>query len=314
LRSIPFVLAAAAALLLPAPPTRGGDAAPADISRIARVEPTILVPRLTYELEQGIVAQLDLKNPSILPVEVPAACLSMEALRLARLGVETPLKGSGRIGDGKGFVLAPGGDMKIDLVVSRMYRLKELGRYRLSWACGEFHTPHYDFFVTTSYDREKDRIAVLTTDLGTLELVLMPEQAPEHVRNFVELARAGYYDGVMFYRVLRGVEADTGDPTGTGTGGWDHQLAPEIDPGIRPGKGLVGALRRESSMTSATNFFILLDVQPGFQGLHTFFAYVRGGMEVLDALSGVEISGQSGLSAFRPVNPVAIRKIEIKAP
>ena len=314
MRPIPLLLASVAAFLIPAPPARGAEPEPVDISRIARVEPSILVPRLTYQLKEGIAVQLSLRNPAIVPVEVSGKCLTVEALRLAMTGAETPLKGSGRLGDGKTFVLPAGGEKKIDVALSRIYRLKERGRYRVSWECGEWRTPHYDFFLTEAYDREKDRIAVVTTDLGTLELVLMPEQAPEHVRNFVELARAGFYDGVLFYRVIPGMEADTGDPTGTGTGGWEHQLAPEIDQSIRPGKGLVGGLRRESSMTSATMFFVLLDAQPGFRGLHTFFAYVRAGMEVLDALSAVEVSGPSGLAAFRPTKPVTIRKIEIRAP
>jgi len=287
---------------------------PVDVGLIARVEPSILVPKLLYEPKEGIAIELSLLNPARVPVDVPEKCLTAESVTITRVGSDAPLHGSGRPLDRGPLTLAPGATRKIDIGLTARYRIKQAGRYRLSWECGEWRTDHYEFFVGAPYDRDKDRVAVVTTDLGTMELMMMPEQAPVHVRNFVQLARAGYYDDMIFYRILPGTQAEAGDRTGSGTGGWDHQIAAEIDRGISPGKGLVGAVRRESTVTSASMFFILLDAQPGYQGLHTFFAYVRSGMEVVDALGAVEVSGEKGIGAFRPAKSIFIRKIEIKAP
>jgi len=310
---------AAAALLLALAASAGvpwARQSPVDIRTIARVEPTMVVPRLVYEPKEGIAVQLSLSNPSHVPVDVPAACLSGEAVKIESVTESRMVKGSAKLGDGAALTIPGTGSVKYDILLTSAFKLKRPGHYRVYWECGAWTTPHYDFYVGQAYDPAKDRVAIITTNLGTMQLILMPEQAPVHVRNFVQLARAGYYDDTSFYRVLPGVEADTGDRTGTGEGGWAQQLSPEIDESIRPGKGLVGATRRggDSTLTSATMFFILLDAQPAYKGKHTFFAYVSDGLDVLDAINDVAISGDSGRGGFRPLTPVMIRKIEIRAP
>jgi cyclophilin family peptidyl-prolyl cis-trans isomerase len=89
-------------------------------------------------------------------------------------------------------------------------------------------------------------------------------------------------------------------------------MAPEIDEAIWPGKGLVGAVRSETSVTSASMFFFLLDAVPSYKGKHTFFAYVRKGGSVLDGLGELEMSGGSESGMFRPVKRIRILKIEIR--
>ncbi|HZE88143.1 MAG TPA: peptidylprolyl isomerase [Verrucomicrobiae bacterium] len=309
----PLAASAACAFLLASIPAAADQSSP-DIGALARVEPTILVPRLTYDLGEGIVLQLTLTNPSNVPVTVPEACLEGSAVSIAAVGEPKSLRYAGILGDGKALTIPPRSDRRLDLEVSRRAKLRKMGRFRIAWTCGEWETRHEEFFVSPPYDKERDRVAVVTTDLGTLELVLMPDQAPVHVRNFVDLARGGFYDGLPFFRVIPGIEADTGDPAGTGNGGWRIQLAPEIDESIRPGRGLVGASRRETTLTSGSMFFILLDVQPSYKGLHTFFAYVRAGQEVLDALSAVAVDGADGTATFRPRKAISIRHIEIKGP
>ena len=135
--------------------------------------------------------------------------------------------------------------------------------------------------------------------------------APLHVEVFVQLARQGYYDGTIFHRLVPGLQIEGGIRPGEGNA-WGYQLAAEIDQSIIPGKGLVGAVRRETSLTSATQFFILLNSVVQYKGFHTFFAYVRQGQEVLDAMNQAEILGDSGGAAFRPAQPIEIRRIEIR--
>ena len=294
-------------------PVKDAERAPFNLSSIARITPSILVAKLVYAREGPMPIRLQLKNPSRVPVDLPKSCLTTAPFRLERLADHTVLRPKGKMPKSGALTVAPMTQYDIELDLRKLYgSMKDPGRYRVMWRCEQWESPAYDFVIAPTYDREKDRVAVVATDLGTMELVLMPEQAPEHVRMFVALARAGYYEGVLFYKIIPGVQADTGDPGGDGAGGWEYQMQPEIDEKIFPGKGLVGAVRRETSMTSANSFFFLLQVMPTYAGKHTFFAYVRKGLEVLDALSAVDIAGTEGLGAFHPTKPVRILKIEIK--
>jgi cyclophilin family peptidyl-prolyl cis-trans isomerase len=288
------------------------EQAPADIGLIARVEAEIVAPRLTLPAGEPAPFQVGLRNPARVPVTVPEACLASGALTLARLNDGArPAARKRALRDGP-LTVPPGVREALDFDLAKLYRRLPPGRYAIQWRCGEWMSPERLFVVAAPYDREKDRVAVLNTDLGALELVLMPEHAPEHVRSFVELARQGYYDGAAFTQIIPGVEAEVGDPWGGPQGGWANQMPPEINPVVSPVRGIVGARRRETSMTSATIFFLLLDTQPTYRGKQTFFAYVREGDQVLDALSAVPLGGGTGPGAFRPVKPVRIQKVEIR--
>jgi len=274
----------------------------------------MLIPRLVYSAGEDIFIRLILKNPARVPVTVPEECLTADPFRVVRFTDRAELKRSRKRLPLKALTLSGGEEKRIDIRLDELYRdVRKTGRYGLAWECGEWASPSYVIVRAAPYDREKDRVAVVTTDLGTLELVLMPEQAPEHVRNFVALARAGFYDGMPFNNIIPGVQAEIGDRWGDGTGGWNQVLGGEIDKSIRPGKGLVGAARRETSVTSASMIFILLEANAAYAGKQTFFAYVRNGLEVLDALSAVPTASVRGFGG-RPIEPVAIRKIEIKSP
>lgn len=288
---------------------------PDDIRAIARVEPSILVPRVVYQPEDRIVFQLILRNPSTASIDLAPECLTAEPLSLERLRDKQVLKPGKKIEGltGGSPTVGAAQTRTVDLDLRRLYkRLDEPGRYRISWSCGSWQSDHYDFVLGAPYDREKDRGAIVTTDLGAMEIAFMPEVAPIHVRNFVQLARAGYYDGVVFTQIVPGASAETGDPRGNGDAAFAQQLEPEIDQGVRPAKGMIGAARRDTSTTSATLFFFLLDGQPSFQGKHTFFAYVKSGWEVLDALAAIPVGMDGGYGGFRPLKVVRVQKIEIK--
>jgi len=288
------------------------DKPPVDVSTIARVEPAITIPSLTYYPDSPMGIEVILRNPARVPVTVPGSCLAESAFTLRTMGESDVHRPSGRLEKRAEMTIPPMGEQVLEVDLRKMYKvLRKPGGYRLMWECGEWRSSDYRFMVVEPYDRDRDRVAVVTTDLGTLEMVLMPEQAPNHVRSFVDLARGRYYDGVPFYRIVPGVQADTGDPRGDGTGGWDQQMPGEIDDRIFPGKGLVGATRRDTSMTSASLFFILLNPAPTFAGKQTFFAYVRKGEDVLDALAAIEVpNAEQGI--FRPAKPVRILGIQIR--
>lgn len=120
---------------------------------------------------------------------------------------------------------------------------------------------------------------------GRVVIQLRPDLAPNHVARVKQLARAGFYDGIVFHRVLEGFMAQSGDPTGTGMGGSDEpDLKAEFTdtPFVR---GVIGAARTPDSYDSANSqFFIMFAEKPGLNGEYTVWGEVVEGMEFVDQI------------------------------
>ena len=120
---------------------------------------------------------------------------------------------------------------------------------------------------------------------GRVVIALKPDVAPGHVARVKELARDGFYDGIVFHRVIRGFMAQSGDPTGTGTGGSKlGQLKAEFSdvPYVR---GTVGAARSRSPNSANSQFFITFGSTPNLNGDYTVWGQVTEGMEHVDAIA-----------------------------
>ena len=152
--------------------------------------------------------------------------------------------------------------------------------------------PQQDFAEPEQVLEEgKDYGAVLVTNKGTLTLELFEEETPETVNNFVFLALNHFYDGIVFHRVLDGFMAQTGDPTGTGTGGPGYQFDDEIVDALSFDSAGILAMANAGPGTNGSQFFITFAETPWLDGAHTIFGEVTGGMEVLDKLERVDPSG-----------------------
>jgi cyclophilin family peptidyl-prolyl cis-trans isomerase len=126
--------------------------------------------------------------------------------------------------------------------------------------------------------------AEVETEKGAFVIELLPQAAPTTVNSFVFLARAGYYDGVTFHRVLPGFVAQAGDPTGSGSGGPGYQI-PNEDAGLLfDGPGVV-AMANSGRDRNGSQFFVTYAAQPGLDGGFTIFGHVTSGMEVVEALT-----------------------------
>jgi cyclophilin family peptidyl-prolyl cis-trans isomerase len=126
--------------------------------------------------------------------------------------------------------------------------------------------------------------ATIATDLGDIVVELYADKAPVTVNNFVFLARDGYYDGVTFHRVIPDFMAQTGDPTGTGSGGPGYRFADEFDPGLRhDGPGVV-SMANAGPGTNGSQFFITHRATPHLDGKHAVFGRVVEGMDVVYAI------------------------------
>ena len=126
--------------------------------------------------------------------------------------------------------------------------------------------------------------ATMQTNQGTIELELFDDDAPKTVQNFKKLAQDGFYDGVIFHRVIPDFMIQGGDPTGTGAAGPGYQFEDEFND-HKVERGAL-AMANAGPNTNGSQFFIVTaDACPWLDGKHTVFGTVTSGMEVADAIS-----------------------------
>ena len=147
--------------------------------------------------------------------------------------------------------------------------------------------------------------ATLHTNHGAIAVELFDEDAPKTVENFVKLARDGFYDGVVFHRVIPDFMIQGGDPTGTGTGGPGYTFEDEFND-HKVERGAL-AMANAGPNTNGSQFFIVTtQAAPWLDGKHTVFGRVTSGMDVVDEISGVDRDGSD-----RPREPVTIDRVEL---
>ncbi len=156
-------------------------------------------------------------------------------------------------------------------------------------------------------DTTKRYVATFNTNQGSIVIELLPNDAPKTVNNFVFLAREGYYDGVIFHRVIENFMIQGGDPTGTGGGGPGYNFEDEFVPSLvfdRPG---ILAMANAGPNTNGSQFFITTVPTPHLNQRHTIFGTVLEGQDVAVAISKVATNRQD-----KPLNDVVIQGIEIE--
>ena len=145
--------------------------------------------------------------------------------------------------------------------------------------------------------------ATLHTNQGDIEVELYDEDAPKTVENFRKLAEDGFYNGVIFHRVIPDFMIQGGDPTGTGTGGPGYQFEDEFND--HPVARGALAMANAGPNTNGSQFFIVTaDACPWLDGKHTVFGGVTSGMDVVDAISQVQTA-----AGDRPTEDVVIESV-----
>lgn len=180
-----------------------------------------------------------------------------------------------------------------------------------------------DIRFTTPAGTKIEYKATVETSEGTIEVALFPEQAPNHVRNFVALAKAGYYDQLFFERIrhdqneakqeLHLIEA--GCPLGTGaasTGSIGYWLKEEFTPAAKMShdEGVIGACRGEEPDSAATRFYITLAKAPFLDGNYTVFGKVVAGLDVLRKIGQAPVVVDDEGSS-KPEKPIVIQKVTV---
>jgi peptidyl-prolyl cis-trans isomerase-like 1 len=157
---------------------------------------------------------------------------------------------------------------------------------------------------------QKKTIAVIETNMGTIELELFKDKAPKTVENFAGLANKGYYNGVIFHRVIDGFMIQGGDPTGTGRGGesiWGKDFQDEFDPTLKHDAPGILSMANAGPNTNGSQFFITLVPTPHLNNKHSVFGKVIAGMDVVSAIGKVQTNAQD-----RPVKDVVMMSVKIE--
>ncbi len=159
--------------------------------------------------------------------------------------------------------------------------------------------------MTTSAANAQDKANLLYMDVpaGRVVIELKPDLAPKHVERIKALTQKGFYDGLVFHRVIEGFMAQTGDPSGTGSGGSDLPDLPAEFSNANFGRGTVGAARTNDPNSANSQFFICFDDCSFLNGQYTIWGQVIDGMPNIDKIKRGE----------PPVNPDKIVKMQMAA-
>jgi len=163
--------------------------------------------------------------------------------------------------------------------------------------------------VAQSAGPMKDIRIILKTNQGDIEGVLYADKAPVTVANFLNLAKRGYYDGLIFHRVIPNFMIQGGCPERRGTGGPGYRFEDECTPELRHNKPGIFSMANAGPGTNGSQFFVTVAPTPHLDGRHTVFGSVTKGQDVADKISKVSTGAND-----KPLQDVKIVKIEILDP
>ena len=167
----------------------------------------------------------------------------------------------------------------------------------------------YDSMPEMNIDISKKYTAVIKTSMGDMSIEFFTEDAPMTVNNFINLSRDGYYDNVIFHRVISGFMIQGGDPSGTGHGEMGkypgYKFEDELNNQRSYDKGIL-AMANAGPDTNGSQFFIM-HVNYPLPYQYTIFGFVTDGLEVIDKIASVETG-----DGDKPVNDVVIETVEVK--
>src|SRR3989339_916002 len=151
---------------------------------------------------------------------------------------------------------------------------------------------------------------VLETNQGKITVKLFPETAPKTVENFLGLVKKGYYNGIIFHRVIKDFMIQGGDPTGTGMGGeslWGEPFEDEVNTGLKHNSDGILSMANSGPSTNGSQFFITLKATPWLDGRHTVFGKVISGLDVVKAIGKTKTHQND-----RPLTDIVMQKVTIE--
>ncbi|KAJ1953253.1 Peptidyl-prolyl cis-trans isomerase cyp15 [Dipsacomyces acuminosporus] len=159
--------------------------------------------------------------------------------------------------------------------------------------------------------RQVARAAILRTTMGDIHIKLFPEHAPKAVENFATHSKNGYYNSVIFHRVIKRFMIQTGDPLGDGTGGesiWGRAFEDEFTPKLRHDQPYTVSMANAGPCTNGSQFFITtVEKAPWLNDKHTVFGRVTSGMDVVHLIEAAKTDKQD-----KPFDDISIMNIQVK--
>ena len=151
-----------------------------------------------------------------------------------------------------------------------------------------------------------ERKIQFTTNKGVFVAQMFEEKAPQTTKNFIELTEKGFYNGIIFHRVIDGFMIQGGDPTGTGRGGPGYRIKDEFGEGLAHDSEGILSMANAGPNTGGSQFFITLAPTPWLNGHHAVFGKIVRGMDVVREIGAVATNFQD-----RPLDPVVMEKVEV---
>jgi peptidylprolyl isomerase len=164
--------------------------------------------------------------------------------------------------------------------------------------------------ATAAIAGSKAPVVVLETNQGNIEIKMMPDVAPKTVENFTTHAKNGYYNGIIFHRVIKGFMIQGGDPTGTGRGGesiWGGVFDNEYKPNVVFDRPFIVAMANAGPNTNGSQFFITTVPTPHLNGGYTIFGEVISGQDVVKKIENTKVA-----RGDRPLQEQKILKAYVK--
>lgn len=259
-----------------------------------------------------LVLTIEVKQPAELPADL------MSGTNLTAKGVAgTPVEVK-EPGKGSNVALAAGTriERKLSIPVSRLLpggaTGAEFSNVEISWAgqagasCILKVAPDSSAIATDDLDLKKTKVVLVTT-MGEMTLAFHPDKAPGHVKNFVDLAKKGFYDDIKFHRIIRNFMIQTGDPNSRnddkrdtwGQGGSGTTLNAEFND-TKHVRGTLSMARGNDTNSASSQFFIVHKDAPQLDNKYTAFGALEAGADVLDKIANVPTGGKEG---SEPVTP-----------
>src|SRR5262245_29005081 len=217
--------------------------------------------------------------------------------------------------DAQPKVLEPNGYFGKIIDLNTLFpKMTALGSYKITWSGPGVTEKSITSRVIKKYDPTRDYQAVIGTEFGDIVLDFYRDLAPMHVKNFIDLANQGFYDGKIFHRTIKGEAVFGGSPTGDERGGPGYTLPAEPN-GLKVLAGSVAQVRNSytGAEESGSIFMIAVAPQPEMDTRYTVFARISSGLETIKTVSNLPTAGGAGARvAARPIRDVIMKKIEIR--
>ncbi|MDD4601748.1 MAG: peptidylprolyl isomerase [Negativicutes bacterium] len=159
---------------------------------------------------------------------------------------------------------------------------------------------------TVNVSAKSNSVALFETSKGNFRIELFEDKAPQTSKNFTTLVNKGFYDGLIFHRVIDDFMIQSGDPKGNGTGGSGYTIPDEFSRDLRHTEGVL-SMANAGPNTGGSQFFITLKATPWLDDKHAVFGKVIEGMDVVRTIGKVKVNGQD-----KPIENVVIKKITIE--